>query len=425
MADPRQQPQGRKAPTPPIRESHPTDGPLILAPLSIKLGPSISTELEYDSYDDCYQAFQAHCAPHGYSIRKRVMNQGKNGATVYYVCDREGLYRDRKNPDLHPSKRRKNVGSRKCGCQFTIIAAELPSKQWKISYKNEEHNHEASDGRVNHPAHRTKTLSLNQSASEIVSGLISRMTKVSIIRATLKNDWGIELTKRDIYNMKGRMRIEQLGGLTPIQWLERELEERNFFVKIDTDKDNRAMRIFFAHPESIKIWRNVCDVLLIDATYKTNRFHQPLVNICGSLGNNMTPQLGLAFVSGEKEEDYRWVLGCTKELLLKADIPFPRCFVTDRELALMSAIEGIFAESDHILCRWHINMNVVAKTKKFFTILEDWLEFFEAWLAVLDAITEEEYEKNVTEFKKHNKDAVKYCVGTWLFWKEKVVSTSS
>ena len=62
------------------------------------------------------------------------------------------------------------------------------------------------------------------------------------------------------------------------------------------------------HPTAIKLWKANPDCLLLDCTYKTNRFNMPLLNICGVTGNNKTPQFALCFLSGEKEEDYQWAL---------------------------------------------------------------------------------------------------------------------
>ena len=45
----------------------------------------------------------------------------------------------------------------------------------------------------------------------------------------------------------------------------------------------------------------------IDRIYKINRFDMPLLNICGTTGNN-TPQFAVAFLSGEMEEDYTWAM---------------------------------------------------------------------------------------------------------------------
>jgi hypothetical protein len=44
------------------------------------------------------------------------------------------------------------------------------------------------------------------------------------------------------------------------------------------------------------------------------------------------------------------------------------------------------------------------------------------WNTVVDSATEAEYTTHLTEFKKHQKDAVSYAVDTWLeLWKEKIV----
>ncbi|RKF61426.1 PKS-NRPS hybrid synthetase, partial [Golovinomyces cichoracearum] len=127
-----------------------------------------------------------------------------------------------------------------------------------------------------------------------------------------------------------------------------------------------------------------------------------MVNISGSAGNSMTPQLAVSFVSGEKEEDYKWVLNCTKQLLIKYNIPFPKVWVTDRELALMKAIEAIFPTSDHILCRWHVNMNVVARCKKYFKVQKEWDAFYTTWIKLIDSTTLEDVRKNFEVLCKHN-----------------------
>jgi hypothetical protein len=39
-------------------------------------------------------------------------------------------------------------------------------------------------------------------------------------------------------------------------------------------------------------------------------------------------------------------------------------WVTDRELALMNTLDHLFLESDHFLCTWHVNMNILANCRK-------------------------------------------------------------
>jgi hypothetical protein len=78
----------------------------------------------------------------------------------------------------------------------------------------------------------------------------------------------------------------------------------------------------------------------------------PLLNIYGTTGNNMTPQFALAFLSGEKEGDYTWAMEKGfLEMCQEHDIIMPKCFVTNRELALLNTLDKLFLTSNHILCR--------------------------------------------------------------------------
>ena len=42
---------------------------------------------------------------------------------------------------------------------------------------------------------------------------------------------------------------------------------------------------------------------------------------------------------------------------------YPTIIVSDRDLALMNVIEVVFPEACNLLCRFHVNKNVKAKSK--------------------------------------------------------------
>ncbi|XP_019178337.1 PREDICTED: uncharacterized protein LOC109173552 [Ipomoea nil] len=101
------------------------------------------------------------------------------------------------------------------------------------------------------------------------------------------------------------------------------------------DNADELEDLFFVHPKSMEKWRAFPHVLLIDATYKTNRYSMPLVEMVGVTSTNMTFCIAFAFMHKENESNYTWALNC-----LKATIEgciTPRVIVTDRELALMKA----------------------------------------------------------------------------------------
>jgi hypothetical protein len=140
----------------------------------------------------------------------------------------------------------------------------------------------------------------------------------------------------------------------------------------------------------------------------------PLLNFCGVTGNKKTVQTALCFLSGEKEGDYEWPMTQFKELLDENDIPLPLYIVTDRELALINALETTFPEVVHILCTWHVNMNILANCRKHFPkdrpdlaqtspqrYIPDpaWESFLKDWSALLDASSEDEYTAQLIVFQ--------------------------
>jgi hypothetical protein len=158
----------------------------------------------------------------------------------------------------------------------------------------------------------------------------------------------------------------------------------------------------------------------------------PLLNICAVTGNKKTIQVGLCFLSGEKERNYAWAMAAFRELMIKHGIREPTTIVTDRELALMNTLEDLFPESPHILCIWHVNMNILANCRKHFpkdTQVENkvipnpkWELFLKDWNSLISSTTEMEYTTHLAEFRKHQKDAVAYAENTWIQpWKEKLV----
>jgi hypothetical protein len=88
--------------------------------------------------------------------------------------------------------------------------------------------------------------------------------------------------------------------------------------------------------------------------------------MCTIDGQNQVIQFGLCFLQNEKEEDYNWAMIQLYNAMEKANIEEPLSIVTDRELGLINSLNIYFPRSNHILCRWHVNMNVLSKTKSFF-----------------------------------------------------------
>src|SRR6266536_793213 len=105
------------------------------------------------------------------------------------------------------------------------------------------------------------------------------------------------------------------------------------------------------------------EVLVLDATYKINRFRMPLVNIIKMIRINRNFYAASVFLAGEKENDYNMIFSDLKDLYDFWKLLYPLIFVTDTCEAEIKALKKIFFEVNYIFCTFHINNNILVKLK--------------------------------------------------------------
>jgi hypothetical protein len=169
---------------------------------------------------------------------------------------------------------------------------------------------------------------------------------------------------QDIYNDRKRLRQDNLAGRTPIEAMHQFLQDGDWFIRYNTRISSELTHLFFAHPKSIELFKPYPEVLMMDCTYKVTRFRMPLLVIVGTTAVNETFFVGFAFLCGETEEDYLWAIRQLKTVTFSENITWPEVFVTDREMALINAIEREFPRAKTVLCEWHVANAVLVKVQR-------------------------------------------------------------
>ena len=101
----------------------------------------------------------------------------------------------------------------------------------------------------------------------------------------------------------------------------------------------------------------------MDCTYKTNRYHFPLLDIIGESSVGKSFYIGLAFIANEREPAYKQVLRWLKGLLNQQQIPYPKTIMTDKEKALRNAVSEVFPETKTLICYWHVIKNIQGRLR--------------------------------------------------------------
>ncbi len=163
--------------------------------------------------------------------------------------------------------------------------------------------------------------------------------------------------------MRHQITLQQLDGRTPIQSLLANFASDDFVSEHMLDADNRVTHLFFASRQSLDLYHRYPEVLLLDCTYKTNKYGLPLLNVVGITGVNTSFLVCCAFIKAEGESDFCWVL----EKFASYVSLSPGIVVTDCDYALMNALNGVFPSSALILCRWHIRRSDFTRAKASFS----------------------------------------------------------
>lgn len=369
---------------------------------------------QFQSRESLIEFVRTFGASNGYAISIARSKERK----VYLCCDRSGKYRNRLN--LTEETRRKNTSSRLIECPFSICGTKGFNNIWTLSIRDPTHCHGPSENIAAHPSLRRLDTQAQRQLSEMTRAGVRPREILSSLR---QNNPLISTTSRDIYNIRTRLRQENLRGRTSIQALIEELKKGQFEYDYKYDSDGHVTHLFFSHYKSIELVRSYSSVLLMDCTYKTNKFKMPLLNVVSVTSFNTTFFVCFVFIKDEKEEDYVWALSRISRLF--NGVEKPNVIVTDRELALMRALERTFSNSKNLLCLWHIEKNILAKCKSHFYTEEQWIAFLQCWTGVVKSKTDNDFTAQWTELcTKYNEFPliVNYIQDTWLPLKEKFIS---
>ncbi|XP_077246001.1 protein FAR1-RELATED SEQUENCE 5-like [Tasmannia lanceolata] len=287
-------------------------------------------------------------------------------------CDRGGSYRK----CLKVSDSQRETSTCLIRCPFRMEGRRMPDGSWRLKVNDGEHNHEPLEDISCHPYSRRfseeEILQIKEMAN---TGIQPRQMLIA-----LRNGNPDHLAiSRDVYNLKAKIRKKKLSGRTPIQALLDELVELvcgGFQHSFKYDEEGHLTHLFFSHPNSIALSKSYSNVFIMDCTYKTNKYKMPLFDVVGVTSFNTSFYSCFAFLQNEEVEDYRWAL--EKFNVMLGDDSQPVVIITDRELALMKAIQVIFPRAANLLCLWHIEKNVLSKCKSFFDDGNDWKVFLYA-----------------------------------------------
>lgn len=138
------------------------------------------------------------------------------------------------------------------------------------------------------------------------------------------------------------------------------VHDLDYHADYQVDESGQLKHLLMIHPDSLRLFRDYApDILMLDCTYRTNMYKQPLLNIIGAIGSNSTINLGVAILTGETASDFHPVIQALSQFLGETQ---PKLIITDRQLALTNVLDRCLLNIPHLLCSWHSNKDVRENT---------------------------------------------------------------
>ncbi|XP_038707173.1 uncharacterized protein LOC120002472 [Tripterygium wilfordii] len=261
---------------------------------------------------------------------------------LLFQCDCGGTYRSKKTST--------NVtGTKKIDCPFRLKWVKMRAgDDWMVCGT---HNHALATYMEGHPYPGQ----LSESETQLMVHLSMKNVKPRDILTSLKKQNPNVSTIKTVYNALQKFQTSEEAG-------------------------------------SLERWRAFPHVLLMDATYKTNRYKMPLLEIVGVTATNMTFCIAFVFLHSEKVFNYTWALRCLQSTM--AECTGPRVIITDKESSI--------------------------------TDNESWNAFYKMWTKLLESETENAYVCNLTDLEvvfQNFPGVINYLKDVWLTpYKEMFVS---
>ncbi|KAF4336982.1 transposase [Fusarium beomiforme] len=255
-------------------------------------------EGEYESREALFEAINTWAATRCYAfITGSSTKEKTDRRTITYMCDR------RRNHTIVSRERQRKTTTRTTGCEFSVLAKENNDRStWTLRHRSNSrfslHNHEPSQDTTAHPVLRT----MSKEHLSQLTGLANAGIAPKEIRTYMRQNTDTIATQQDIYNRIADARREVCQGQSSINALADQLFREGFWSQFQPGPDGRVKAVLFAHPDSVAYLQAYPDVLILDCTYKTNKYGMPLLDLIGVDSCQRSFCVAFAFLSGECEE---------------------------------------------------------------------------------------------------------------------------
>ncbi|PNT73648.1 hypothetical protein BRADI_2g61631v3, partial [Brachypodium distachyon] len=307
----------------------------------------------FGSVEEGYEHYNSYAKSKGFNVRlddKEYISGTMELKRRRFCCSKEG-YRLEKYFVAKDQIREPRALTR-CGCKAMLeIQREPGTGLWFV--KNF----------VDSPFLRSHRRLNNAQKADAVEYGLGGLRTCQIMEVMEKHHGGYDqvgFVSRDLYNFFAKYKKKRILGRDAefvLNHMRAQVErDAEFFFKYSTDDEGHLRNIFWADSQSQIDYEAFGDLVVFDSTYRVNRYNLPFVPFIGVDHHRSTIVFCVGIVSDETVSSYEWLLQSFLEAMSHKN---PRSVITDGDAAMRKAIKKVMPRTNHRLCSWHIEQNMI------------------------------------------------------------------
>ncbi|CAB4479697.1 unnamed protein product [Rhizophagus irregularis] len=339
--------------------------------LELKAGMIFETWAKAESYLDDYAKQQGFCL----CKKRRIPDPHDNNITRRrtFECSHANVHESEK---VVLAENRRDRDSEMIGCTWhTNLAFPKKEKGVRINSVIGKHNHSMNPlvGEIAPKFRKLTEEMLEKIKFWTIYGKMGIPSQYNLLVASFPNK---TINKKDLSNAIQKFKLQMTPPRNDACQVLNDLyleKEKNplWLVKPRFDTDERRLNsLFWMSPEQIRFYERYHDVVIIDSTSQTNQFDMILLLITvvdnnfrnlivGAAKRFRQATLGAAIIEDETEATFSWIL----QELRDACSVTPIVLYSDADPALISAVRSNYQDTRHLLCIFHIDLNLRKKLK--------------------------------------------------------------
>ena len=233
-------------------------------------------------------------------ITRSDTNTRKKGRSDKLIlgCERGGKFNSASS-----SGSSKASGPHKCDCPFKLRRRSLSTGEgWILKVICGTQNHRLPRVMTGHSFMGR----LTKDEKKIVREMTTNNVKPrSILGVSQKCNPCSATTIEHIYNERFLFRSTKRGPRTEMQHLLNLIQRDRYVFWYRRHGDSDIVKdIFWAHPDSINLLNTFHTVLVMDNTYKTNRYRLPLLEVVGVTSTAITYTVEFSYLDHEQQDNF-------------------------------------------------------------------------------------------------------------------------